>query len=219
MTPDRELLRTEFLGLTVRFEDVPLAREDLALFFAQVSDRYGLTRFEYHAEGGATFGGSDGTEFVLRPGQASSCGVTHLGLGEGLQRVGGLLGEAAERYRVGRLWVDDATLVAAWDLQEQDAARRFLVRDVARLDDEHLAPLGDAEDLAVGLRVWRSLGDGSLDCSLEPLHTDTAKVYIRLAYSQQEPVPDVATVCAAVERVGEYLHGPVADFVLSLARR
>jgi hypothetical protein len=218
VTPNPDLLRTEFLGITVRFEETTLDREDLALFFAQVSDRYGLNRFEYHPEGGVTFAGPDGAEFILRPSQASSCGVTRLGLPEGLQRVGGLLGEAFERYSVGRLWIDDATVVAAWDLQEEDAARRLLIQDVARLDDERLAPLGEGPDLSVGLRIWRSLGDGSLDCSLEPMHADTAKVYIRLAYSQQEPVADVAAVCAIVERAGEFLHGPITEFVLSLTR-
>ena len=219
MTPDPELLRTEFLGVTVRFEDVPLDREDLALFFARAGGRYELHRFEYHPEGGVTMAGADGTEFILRPGQISSCGVTRLGLGEGSQRVVGLLAEAADRYGVGPMWVDDATVVAAWDLQDEDAARTLLLDDVARLDEERLAPLGPAADLSVGLRVWRSLGDGSLDLSLEPMHADTSKVYIRLAFSQPDPVADTAALSAVVDRLAEYLQGPVTEFVVSLARR
>ena len=42
MSPDPALLRIEFLGLTVRHDDVEMPREDLAAFFADVSDRYGL---------------------------------------------------------------------------------------------------------------------------------------------------------------------------------
>lgn len=219
MTPNPDLLRTEFLGVTVRFEEVRLDREDLALLFARVSDRYGLNRFEYHPDGGATFAGPDGAEFILLPTQASSCGATRLGLSEGLQRVGGLLGEVCEQYGVTGLWIDDATVVAAWDLQDEDAARRLLIRDVAGLDDERLAPLGGEADLSVGLRLWRSLGEGSLDCSLEPMHADTSKVYIRLAYSQPDPVADAAAVCDVIESAGEFLHGPMVEFVLSLARR
>lgn len=218
MTPDPELLRTEFLGITVRFEEIRLEREDLALFFAQAGDRYGLTRLEY-ADGGISLAGGDGSEFVLRPTQMSSCGVTHLGLGEGHQRVVGLMSEAVERYGIGRMWIDDATLVAAWDLEEPDAARVLMLTDVARLDEERLAPLGPAADLSVGLRVWRSLGEGSLDICLEPMHADTSKVYVRLAYSQPEAVPDAAALSTTVDRVAEYLHGPVTEFVVSLARR
>lgn len=217
--PNPDLLRTEFLGVTVRFDEVELDRHDLALFFSQVSDRYGLNRFEYHPDGGATLSGPDGAEFILTPTQASSCGVTRLGLSEGLQRVGGLLGEVCERYGVGPLCIDDATIVAAWDLQDDDAARHLLIKDVVRLDEERLAPLGGENDLAVGLRIWRSLGEGSVDCSLEPMHADTSKVYLRLAYSQPNAEPDVASVCAVVETAGEFLHGPIADFVLSHARR
>ena len=54
MSPDPALLRIEFLGLTVRHDDVEMPREDLASFFADVSDRYGLNRFEYHSDAGAT---------------------------------------------------------------------------------------------------------------------------------------------------------------------
>jgi hypothetical protein len=219
MTPDPALLRTEFLGLTAHFDDVALDREDLALFFSGVSDRYGMGRFEYHPDGGATFGGPDGAEFMIRPGQVSSCGVTRLGLGEGVQRIGGLLGEAVERYSVGPMWLDDATVVAAWDLQEEDAARRLLISEMTRLDDDRLALLGGGSDLALGLRVWRNFGEGSLDCSLEPMHADTSKIYIRLAYSQQDPLADVPAVLSIVDRMSEFLSGSVTEFVLSLARR
>ncbi|MBY0395689.1 MAG: hypothetical protein K2X91_04355, partial [Thermoleophilia bacterium] len=55
-----ELLRVEFLGITVRHEEIELPRDDLALFFSEVSDRYGLSRMEYHSDAGATFSGADG---------------------------------------------------------------------------------------------------------------------------------------------------------------
>ena len=119
MAPNPDLLRTEFLGLTVRFDDVDLSREDMALFFAGTSGRYGLNRLEYHADGGATMSGPDGAEFVLRPAQAASCGVTRLGLAEGLERVGGLLEEAIDRYRVGSMWIEDVTLVADLGLRDR----------------------------------------------------------------------------------------------------
>ena len=91
MTPDPELLRVEFLGLTARHDPVDMPREDLALFFASISDRYGLARLEYHSDGGATFPDQDGAEFVLRHSQTASCAVTGLGYREGLERVVGLL--------------------------------------------------------------------------------------------------------------------------------
>jgi hypothetical protein len=218
MAPNPDLLRTEFLGVTIRFDPVELAAEDLALFFAGVSGRYGLTRLELHAEGGATLSGADGAEFVLRQAQASSCGVTRLGLGEGRERVAGLLGEAIERYGVGALWIEDVTLVAIWDCEGEEGARRLLADDVLRFDADHAALLGD-EELSLGLRAWRRLGDGSLDLSLEPMHAEPAKLYLRMAYAQPEPVADLTAVLAMVDRLGEYLHGPLASFVLALARR
>ncbi|MDX6645556.1 MAG: hypothetical protein QOK40_1283 [Miltoncostaeaceae bacterium] len=218
MAPNPDLLRTEFLGVTVRFEPVDLSQQDIALFFAGVSDRYGLTRLELQAEGGATLSGADGAEFVLRPNQASSCGVTRLGLGEGRERVAGLLGEAIERYGVAALWIEDVTLVAIWDCEGEDGARRLLAEDVLRFDQDRTALLGD-EDLSLGLRAWRRLGDGTLDLSLEPMHAEPARLYLRMAYAQPEPVADLASVLTAVDRLGEYLHGPLASFVLALARR
>ena len=64
---DPELLRTEFLGLSVRYDEIDLPREGLALFFAHECGHYGLTRFEYLSEGGAAFSGGEGAEFALRP--------------------------------------------------------------------------------------------------------------------------------------------------------
>jgi hypothetical protein len=218
MAPNPDLLRTEFLGVTVRFDAVELESEDLALFFAGVSDRYGLSRLELHPEGGATLSGSDGAEFVMRQAQASSCGVTRLGLREGRERVAGLLGEAIERYGVGALWIEDVTLVAIWDCETEDGARRLLADDVLRFDPDHAALLGDGE-LSLGLRAWRQLGEGSLDLSMEPMHAEPAKLYLRMAYAQPEPVAELAGVLAAVDRLGDYLHGPLASFVLALARR
>ena len=213
-----ELLRSEFLGVTVRFDDVEMPREDLAAFFSLVSSSYDLPRFEYHAEGGATFSSHEGSEFVIKPSHAACGGVTQLGFVQGLERVDGLLGEAIERYSIGPLWLDDVTLVATWDLEEEDAGRRLLIEDVLRFDDERMS-LFDGDDLSLGLRVWRSLGEGTVDCSIEPMHADHSRIYLRLVYSQRDITMDLAGLLAAVEDVNVFLHGPVKSFMLAVARR
>jgi hypothetical protein len=218
MPPNPELLRTEFLGITVRFEELDLQRDDLALFFSGVSERYGLNRMEWHTEGGATLSGPDGTEFVLRPAQAASCGVTRLGLAEGIERVGGLLGEALERCGAGPLWVEDVTVVAVWDCESEDAARRLLAEDILRFDEERMALLGD-DELSLGLRIWRRAGEGTIDCAVEPMHADPAKLYLRLTYGQPEPVSDLSAIVAVVHQISEFLQGPLKAFVLALARQ
>jgi hypothetical protein len=216
MNPD--LLRSEFLGVTVRFDDVELPRDDLASFFSLVSASYDLPRFEYHPEGGATFSSSEGSEFVIKPGHAACGGVTRLGFHEGLERVEGLVGEAVERYGIGPMWLDDVTLVATWDLEDEDAGKRLLIDDVLRFDEERMA-LFDGEDLSLGLRVWRSLGEGTVDCSIEPMHADHSRIYLRLVYSQRDQTIDLPSLLAAVEEVNGFLHGPVKSFVLAVARR
>lgn len=213
-----ELLRSEFLGVTVRFDDVDLPRDDLATFFASVSGSYDLPRFEYHLEGGATFSSPEGSEFVLKPGHAACGGVTNLGFAQGLERVEGLLGEAIERYAIGSMWIDDVTLVATWDLEGEDAGRRLLIEDVLRFDDDRMALL-DGDDLSLGLRVWRALGDGTVDCSIEPMHADHSRIYLRLVYSQREISMDLPGLLAAVEDVNDFLHGQIKSFVLAVARR
>jgi hypothetical protein len=216
--PNPDLLRTEFLGLTVRFDDVDLSREDMALFFAGASNRYGLNRLEFHADGGGTMSGPDGAEFVLRPAQAASCGVTRLGLAEGLERVGGLLEEAIDRYRIGSMWIEDVTMVAIWDCETEEVARRLLAEDILRFDEERTALLGD-EELSVGLRLWRRSGDGTIDCALEPMHADPSKIYLRLTYGQPEAVGDLSALLGVVQQIHEFLQGPLKAFVVALARR
>ena len=213
-----ELLRSEFLGVTVRFDDVELPRDDLAAFLSFVSASYDLPRFEYHADGGATFSSQEGSEFVIKPNHAACGGVTQLGFAQGLERVEGLMGEAIERYGIGPLWLDDVTLVATWDLEDEDAGRRLLIEDVLRFDDERLA-LFEGEDLSLGLRVWRSLGEGTVDCSIEPMHADHSRIYLRLVYSQRDIAMDLPALLASVEDVNRFLHGPVKSFVLAVARR
>ncbi len=215
MNPD--LLRSEFLGVTIRFDDVEMARDDLAMFFSEASSVYDLPRFEFNTDGGATMSNPDGAEFVLRPSSAACGGVTNLGFQEGLERVDGLVGEAVSRYGIDTIWLDDVTLVATWDLEDEQAARDLLIDDVLRFDTERLA-LIDGEDLSLGLRVWRTMGDGTIDCSIEPMHSDPAKVYIRLVYSQRETPMDMPSLLAAVEAVNEFLHGPIKSFMLSVAR-
>ncbi len=85
---------------------------------------------------GATFSSPDGTEFVLRPAQMASCGVTGMGYREGRERIVGLIDEATDRYGIGDTWVEDITLVAVWDIGDSDAARELLVENVLRLDED-----------------------------------------------------------------------------------
>ena len=138
MSLNPDLLRIEFLGVTLRHYQVDLPREDLAIFFASVGERYGLSRLEFNADAGATFSGPDGAECSLRSTQITSCGVTGMGYREGLERVVGLVGEAAERYGLGELWIEDVTLVAIWDAGDPEAARGLLVNDVLRMEDDRL---------------------------------------------------------------------------------
>jgi hypothetical protein len=218
VTLNPDLLRTEFLGLTVRHDEVDLPREDLAAFFASVSDRYGLSRMEYHSDPGATFSGPDGAEFVLRPGQMASCGVTALGYREGLERVVGLAGEAVERYGVGELWVEDITLVAAWDVEDPAAARRLLVDSVLQIGEDRLDLL-EGDEVSLGLRIWRRRGDASLECAIEPMHSEPSKVYLRLVETLTEPLDDVAALREEVDAVHDVLVGPLRAFMMARVHR
>ena len=217
MTPNPDLLRIEFLGITAHHDEVEMPREDLALFFAGLSGPYALTRLEYHSDAGATFSGPDGAECVLRPGQIASCGVTSLGYREGLGRVAGLLSEAVERYGIGPLWVDDVTLVAVWDVEDSESARELLVGSMLQVDEERLDLLG-GEHVSLGLRIWRRAGDSTLEVAIEPMHSEPSKVYIRLVQSQSEPM-DAASVVEAADSVHDFLQGPLKSFVLARARR
>jgi hypothetical protein len=217
MTPNPDLLRIEFLGITAHHDEVEMPREDLALFFAGLSGPYALTRLEYHSDAGATFSGPDGAECVLRPGQIASCGVTSLGYLEGVGRVVGLLSEAVERYGIGPLWVDDVTLVAVWDVEDSESARELLVGSMLQVDEERLDLLG-GEHVSLGLRIWRRAGDSTLEVAIEPMHAEPSKVYIRLVQSQSEPM-DAASVVEAADSVHDFLQGPLKSFVLARARR
>jgi hypothetical protein len=217
MTPNPDLLRIEFLGITAHHDEVEMPREDLALFFAGLSGPYALTRLEYHSDAGATFSGPDGAECVLRPGQIASCGVTSLGYREGVGRVVGLLSEAVERYGIGPLWVDDVTLVAVWDVEDSESARELLVGSMLQVDEERLDLLG-GEHVSLGLRIWRRAGDSTLEVAIEPMHSEPSKVYIRLVQSQSEPM-DAASVVEAADSVHDFLQGPLKSFVLARARR
>ncbi len=217
MTPNPDLLRIEFLGITAHHDEVGMPREDLALFFAGLRGPYGLSRLEYHSDAGATYSGPDGAECVLRPGQIASCGVTSLGYREGLGRVVGLLTEAVERYGIGPLWVDDVTLVAVWDVEDSESARDLLVGSMLQIDEERLDLLG-GDDVSLGLRIWRRSGDSALEVAIEPMHSEPSKVYLRLVQSQSEPM-DAASVVEAADSVHDFLQGPLKSFVLARARR
>ncbi|MGD9694135.1 MAG: hypothetical protein AB7V42_00555 [Thermoleophilia bacterium] len=216
--PNRDLLRIEFLGVTVRHDEVEMPREDLALFFAGVSDRYGMSRFEYHSDSGATFSGADGAECVLRPSQIASCGVTGLGYLEGIERVLALVDEAVERYGIGQMWIEDITLVAIWDVEDPELARELLVGSVLQIDEDRLELLG-GDHVSVGLRIWRRAGEAAIECAVEPMHSEPSKVYIRLVQTQGEAVPDVAALREAADGIHEFLQGPLASFILARAHR
>ncbi len=218
MTLDPELLRIEFLGVTLRHDEVDLPREDLAIFFASVGRRYGLSRLEFHSDAGATFSGPDGAECVLRPAQIASCGVTGMGYREGLERVVGLVGEAAERYAIGELWIEDITLVAVWDVQDPEAARELLVDNILQLEDDRLELL-EGDDVSLGLRIWRRAGESSLECAVEPMHAEPSKIYLRLVQTQGEVIADAAALREATDAVYEFLTGPLTAFLMARTRR
>lgn len=218
MTLNPDLLRIEFLGVTLRHDEVDLPREDLAIFFASAGERYGLTRLEFHSDAGATFSGPDGAECVLRPAQIASCGVTGMGYREGLERVVGLVGEAAERYGIGELWIEDITLVAVWDVQDPEAARELLVDNILQMDEDRLELL-EGEDVSLGLRIWRRAGESSLECAVEPMHAEPSKVYLRLVQTQGEVISDAAGLREATDGVHAFLTGPLTAFMMAQARR
>ena len=218
--PDAELLRAEFLGITVRHDEHDTPRDQLAATFAAISERYDLTRMEY-TDGGATLSGGAGSELVLRPGHTAAAGVTSLGFHEGLERVAGMLREGLARLEPGPLLaVEDITLVAVWDLEHEDAARDYLTREVLGLDPERQALLAsDDDDASHGLRLWRSLGDGMLDVAVEPMHSDTSKLYLRLVYTDDNPIDEVDDVIERAEAVNQYLHGRLVAFICAGAPR
>ena len=218
MSPNPDLLRIEFLGLTIRHEEVDLPREELAALFAAVSDRYGLSRLEFHSDAGATFSGPEGAEFVLRPSQTASCGVTGMGYREGVERVIGLVDEALERFGIDEVWIEDVTVVAVWDVEEPEAARRLLTDEVLGVDEDRLALLG-GDDVALGLRIWRRSGDASLECAVEPVHSEPSKVYIRLVQTGGDALTDAAGLREAADGVVDFLTGPLAEFMTARARR
>lgn len=218
MSLNPDLLRIEFLGVTLRHDEVDLPREDLAIFFASVGERYGLSRLEFNADAGATFSGPDGAECSLRPTQITSCGVTGMGYREGLERVVGLVGEAAERYGLGELWIEDLTLVAIWDAGDPEAARGLLVNDVLRMEDDRLDLL-EGDDVSLGLRIWRRAGESSLEVAVEPMHAEPSKVYLRLVQTQGEVLADAAALAEATDAVHDYLTGPLTAFMMARARR
>lgn len=217
MSLNPDLLRVEFLGLTVRHDPADMPRDDLALFFASISDRYGLARLEYHSDGGATYSGNDGAEFVLRPSQIASCAVTGLGYREGLERVVGLVEEAVERYEIGQLLIEDVTLVAVWDLEDADLVRELLAGSLLQIDAERLELLG-GDDVTVGLRIWRQAGDAAMECAVEPMHSEPSKVYIRLVHTQGDELADAAGLREVADAVYAFLLGPLTSFIMARAR-
>ena len=129
MTPDPELLRAEFIGLTVRHGPLDLERERIAVLFSDVGPRYGFDRLEMAAEGGAGMSGEEGAELVLRPEQTTSCAVTRLGYHEGIDRVTGALADALECFEAGLLSVEDITLKVTYGSVDGDELDFTVIRD------------------------------------------------------------------------------------------
>ena len=219
MSPNPDLLRVEFLGITLRHEECPIGREQLAGLFAEVGEIYGLNRLEFGSDGGVAMTGGNGSELSARSGQTASCAVTSLGFHEGSDRVHGLMSDALGRIGAFEpFWIDDITLVAVWDCEEADEGRRYLTDEVLALDEERIEMLGD-DEAAHGLRMWRRVGEGSVDVAIEPMHSDPSKIYIRLVYSQDDPVAELAAVAERAESLNTYLRGPLVSFVSARARR
>ena len=219
MTPDPDLLRIEFLGLTVRHDPVDMPRDDIALFFASISDRYGLGRLEYHSDGGATLSSPDGAEFVLRPSQIASCAVTGLGYREGLERVVGLVEEAVERYEIGQLWIEDVTLVAVWDVEDAEVGPR--AAGGQRPADRRRAPR------AAGRRrgVRRACASGARRATPPWSAPSSRCTPSRRSSTSASSTPRASRLSEAsslrevADAVHGFLLGPLTSFILASARR
>ena len=129
------------------------------------------------------------------------------------------MGEAVERYGIGEMWVEDITIVAVWDVGDEEAARALLVENVLQIDEDRLDLL-QADEVSLGLRIWRRRGETSLECAVEPMHSEPSKVYIRLvADVSRTTLADVAALREAADAVHEFLLGPLAAFMMARARR
>ena len=141
-----------------------------------------------------------------------------MGYREGLERVVGMVGEAAERYGIGDLWIEDITLVAVWDAEGPEAARELLVDNILQMEDDRLELL-DGDDVSLGLRIWRRAGESSIECAVEPMHAEPSKVYLRLVQTQGEVISDAAALREATDAVHDFLTGPLTAFMMARARR
>ncbi len=101
MAPNPDLLRTEFLGVTVRFDDVDLPRDDLGAFFAGTAPATSSPGSSTTPTAARRCPSPDGVRVRHRPAHAACGGVTSLGFAQGLERVDGLLerGHRALRHR------------------------------------------------------------------------------------------------------------------------
>ena len=189
MTPNPDLLRIEFLGITAAPRRGGDAARGPRALLRRLSDRYGLTRLEYHSDAGATFSGPDGAECVLRPAQIASCGVTGLGYREGVERVVGLLSarpssataSASSGSRTSPWWP-----CGTWRTSE--SARELLVGNVLQVDEDRLDLLGGERRLAGAAHLAPRAASRPWRCAIEPMHSEPSKVYIRLVQSQSEPM-------------------------------
>jgi hypothetical protein len=155
---------------------------------------------------------------VLRRFSTASCGVTGLGFHEGAERVTGVVGEALERHGVEVVVVEDITLVAVWDCEDEERARDLLTRGILDMDDERIELLG-GDEVTFGLRIWRRSGDASVEVAIEPMHAEPRKVYLRLVHGQDEALGSRAELRDAVDGVHALLNGPLRAFLLARERR
>ena len=130
----------------------------------------------------------------------------------------GLVEEAVERYGIGQLWVEDVTIVAVLGRRRREAARELLVGSVLQMDEERLDLLG-GDDVSLGLRIWRRAGDASMECAVEPMHSEPSKVYIRLVQSPGRADARRPRLREAADAVHGFLLGPLTSFIAGHALR
>ncbi len=129
------------------------------------------------------------------------------------------MGEAVDRYGIGDMWVEDITIVAVWDVGDEEAARALLVENVLQIDDDRLdllqarrrvagaAHLAPARRHVAGVR---RRADALR--AVEGLHPARRR-------RRRTTLADVAALREAADAVHEFLLGPLAAFMMARARR
>ena len=219
MSLNPDLLRVEFLGLTVRHDPVDMPRDDLALFFSAISERYGLSRLEYHSDGGATYSGNDGAEFVLRP-VADRIVRGHQ---PRLSRGPGARGRASSRRPSSAMRSGSSGSRTSPSSRSGTSRTPSSCTSCSRAASCRSTPSASGcsggDDVAVGLRIWRRSGDAAMECAVEPMHSEPSKVYIRLVQTQEDELAEASGLREICDAVYAFLLGPLTSFILARARR